>query len=208
MTHKEIAEQSRKQLLQAGIKLFGSKGYEATSVVDIEKNLKQTRGAIIYHFKSKLGFFEATVNKYYLGRIMPASVPEECRNSLKEFYTNFVSMLEEECMELMNSGVRNVAGTFINLETDALRSIPNFRQKCKEFNDRQILVFELVIGRAIHNGELKSGIVPSVIAEMFMNVVTGQTYRANCEGYTYYTDGMLRQFNSLYRLITNQQNND
>ena len=203
MTHKEIREQSKKLLLLTGIKLFGSKGYDATSIVDIETDLHQTRGAITYHYKSKLGRFEATVNKYYLGRVMPYTVPEEYRNSLKDFYTKYVSMLEEECLELMNAGVRNVAGTFINLETDALRSIPNFRNKCTELNEKQISVLELVIGRSIHNGEIKSGIIPSVIAEMFMNVVIGQTHRSNIEGFLYYTDGMLRQFNSIYRLISN-----
>lgn len=203
MTHKEIREQSQKLLLLAGIKLFGSKGYDATSIADIETELHQTRGAITYHYKTKLGMFEATVNKYYLGRVMPSSVPEEYQNSLKDFYTKYVSMLEEECLELMNAGVRNVAGTFINLETDALRSIPNFRNKCTELNEKQISVLELVIGRSIHNGEIKFGIIPSVIAEMFMNVVIGQTHRSNIEGFLYYTDGMLRQFNSIYRLISN-----
>ena len=77
MTHKEITEQSRKLLLLAGIKLFGSKGYDATSIADIETELHQTRGAITYHYKSKLGMFEATVNKYYLNRVMPSSVSEE-----------------------------------------------------------------------------------------------------------------------------------
>ena len=51
MTHKEITEQSRKLLLLAGIKLFGSKGYDATSIADIETELHQTRGAITYHYK-------------------------------------------------------------------------------------------------------------------------------------------------------------
>lgn len=203
MTHKEIREQSQKLLLLAGIKLFGSKGYDATSIADIETELHQTRGAITYHYKTKLGMFEATVNKYYLGCVMPSSVPEEYQNSLKDFYTKYVSMLEEECLELMNASVRNVAGTFINLETDALRSIPNFRNKCTELNEKQISVLELVIGRSIHNGEIKFGIIPSVIAEMFMNVVIGQTHRSNIEGFLYYTDGMLRQFNSIYRLISN-----
>lgn len=203
MTHKEIREQSQRLLLLTGIKLFGTKGYDATSIVDIETELHQTRGAITYHYKSKLGMFEATVNKYYLGRIMPSSVPEEYRTSLKDFYVKYVSMLEEECLELTNAGVRNVAGTFLNLETDALRSIPNFRNKCTELNEAQISVLELVIGRSIHNGEIKSGIIPSVIAEMFMNVVIGQTHRSNIEGFMYYTDGMLRQFNSIYRLISN-----
>ncbi len=65
--------------------------------------------------------FEATVNKYYLNRVMPSSVSEEYRNSLKDFYIKYVSMLEEECLELTNAGVCNVAGTFLNLETDALK---------------------------------------------------------------------------------------
>lgn len=203
MTHKEISEQSKKLLLLTGIKLFGSKGYDATSITEIEKDLNQTRGAITYHYKSKLGLFEATVSKYYLGRVMPTSVPEEYRNSLKNFYIKYVSMLEEECLELTNAGVRNVAGTFLNLEIDALRSIPNFRDKCAELNERQILVLELVIKRSIQSGEIKANVIPAVIAEMFMNVVIGQTYRSNVEGLLYYTDGMLRQFNSIYRLISN-----
>lgn len=203
MTHKEITEQSRKLLLLTGIKLFGSKGYDATSIADIETELHQTRGAIAYHYKSKLGLFEATVDKYYLNRVMPTSVPEECRNSLKDFYSKYVSMLEEECLELTNAGVRNVAGTFLNLEIDALRTIPDFRDKCAELNERQLSVLELVVKQAIHNGEVKEDVIPAVIAEMFMNVVTGQTRRSNIEGLLYYTDGMLRQFNSLYRLISN-----
>lgn len=203
MTHKEITEQSRKLLLLTGIKLFGSKGYDATSIADIETELHQTRGAISYHYKSKLGLFEATVNKYYLNRVMPTSVPEECRNSLKDFYSKYVSMLEDECLELTNAGLRNVAGTFLNLEIDALRSIPDFRDKCAELNERQISVWELVVRRAIQNGEVKTDVIPAVISEMFLNVVIGQTHRSNIEGLLYYTDGMLRQFNSLYRLISN-----
>ena len=77
MTHKEIREQSQRLLLLTGIKLFGTKGYDATSIVDIETELNLTRGAITYHYKSKLGMFETTVNKYYLGRVMPSSVPED-----------------------------------------------------------------------------------------------------------------------------------
>ena len=97
MTQKEIREQSQKLLMLAGIKLFGTKGYDATSIVDIETELHQTRGAITYHYKSKLGMFEATVNKYYFGRVMPSSVPEDSRGNLKDFYVKYVSMLEEEC---------------------------------------------------------------------------------------------------------------
>ena len=62
--------------------LFGSKGYDATSIAEIEKDLNQTRGAIAYHYKSKLGLFEATVNRYCLNRVMPVSVPGESYKKL------------------------------------------------------------------------------------------------------------------------------
>ena len=160
MKHKEKTEQSKRHLLLTGIKLFGTNGYDATSVSEIEAELNLTRGAIAYHYKSKLGFFEATV--------------------------------------------RNVAGTYLNLETDALRSIPDFRNKCAEQNRCQLAVLEQVIRNAISSGEIKDNAIPIVVAEMFLNVVIGQAYRSNVDESWYYTDGMLRQFNNLYRLISNQ----
>lgn len=202
MTHKEKTEQSRKQLLQTGVRLFGSIGYDATSVNDIEKELQQTRGSLIYHFKTKLGLFEATVNHYYLNRVLPSSVPEEYRVNLNCFITKYVSMLKEEWIALINEGIHNVASTLINLETDALRAIPNFREKCTIQYSRQLDVLEQVIRNGISVGEINKDIIPYVMAETYMDIVRGQTYRANIEGLTCYTDGMMRQFNSLYRLIS------
>lgn len=202
MTHKEKTEQSRKQLLQTGVRLFGSIGYEATSVNDIEKELQQTRGSLIYHFKTKLGLFEATVNHYYLNRVLPSSVPEEYRGNLKCFITKYVSMLKEEWIALINEGIHNVASTLINLETDALRAIPNFREKCTIQYSRQLDVLEQVIRNGISVGEINQDLIPYVMAETYIDIVRGQTYRANIEGLTCYTDGMMRQFNSLYRLIS------
>ena len=202
MTHKEKTEQSRKQLLQTGVRLFGSIGYDATSVNDIEKELPQTRGSLIYHFKTKLGLFEATVNQYYLNRVLPSSVPEEYRVNLNCFITKYVSMLKEEWIALINEGIHNVASTLINLETDALRAIPNFREKCTIQYSRQLDVLEQVIRNGIAVGEIQQDIIPYVMAETYMDIVRGQTYRANIEGLTCYTDGMMRQFNSLYRLIS------
>ena len=202
MTHKEKTEQSRKQLLQTGVRLFGSIGYDATSVNDIEKELQQTRGSLIYHFKTKLGLFEATVNHYYLNRVLPSTVPVEYRANLNRFISKYVSMLEEEWIALINEGIQNVASTLINLETDALRAIPNFREKCTIQYSRQLDVLEQVIRNGIAVGEIQQDIIPYVMAETYMDIVRGQTYRANIEGLTCYTDGMIRQFNSLYRLIS------
>lgn len=202
MTNKEKTDLSKKELLLAGIRIFGTKGYDGTSVSDIENYLNQTRGAIIYHYKTKLGFFEATVNRYYFNRVLPTSVPEDYRNNLKGFIPKYVFMLEEECVSLTNNGIKNLAGSFINLETDAIRSISGFREKCASQNKLQLDVLEEVVRNAIASSEIKSHIMPVMIAEMFMNVVRGQLYRASIEDHSYYTDGLRRQFDSLYRLIS------
>ena len=132
---------------------------------------------------------------------MPSSVPDEFRNSLKDFILKYITMLEDECVSLMNKGVRNVAGTYINLETDALRNLPDFRNKCAEQNRRQLTVLEQVIRNAIGTGEIKDNVSPIIVAEMFLSEVIGQTYRSNVDESLYYTDGMLRQIDNLYRLI-------
>lgn len=203
MTHKEITEQSKNSCCLQESNCLVPKVMMLLRLLKLRKtSIRLVEPSPITIYKSKLGLFEATVSKYYLGRVMPTSVPEEYRNSLKDFFIKYVSMLEEECLELTNAGVRNVAGTFLNLEIDALRSIHDFRNKCAELNERQISVLELVIKRSIQSGEIKASIIPAVIAEMLMNVVIGQTHRSNIEGLLYYTDGMLRQFNSIYRLIS------
>jgi AcrR family transcriptional regulator len=55
------AEQTRKQLLQAGRVLFGSVGFGATKATDIAELAGVTRGALLHHFIDKEGLFAAVL---------------------------------------------------------------------------------------------------------------------------------------------------
>lgn len=50
---QEEAEQTRRDLMSAGLKVFSQKGYQATRLIDIAEKAGVTRGAIYHHFGGK-----------------------------------------------------------------------------------------------------------------------------------------------------------
>jgi TetR/AcrR family transcriptional regulator, acrAB operon repressor len=56
---KEDAEQTRRALLDAGLRVFGRQGYAATRLEDIAREAAVTRGAIYWHFGGKAELYQA-----------------------------------------------------------------------------------------------------------------------------------------------------
>ena len=61
---KEEAAVTRENLLQAGLVVFGRKGYDAATLEDVAREAGVTRGAIYWHFGSKTELFNALMEKY------------------------------------------------------------------------------------------------------------------------------------------------
>lgn len=56
---QEEAEQTRRDLLSAGLKVFSQKGYQAARLTDIAEAAGVTRGAIYHHFGGKVELYFA-----------------------------------------------------------------------------------------------------------------------------------------------------
>lgn len=54
---KEEAEKTRVLILETALKVFYEKGYSGSTLVDIAKQIDLTKGAIYWHFKSKIQLF-------------------------------------------------------------------------------------------------------------------------------------------------------
>ncbi len=65
--------QTRAALVAAGRKLFGSRGFAATSVEDIARAARVTTGALYHHFPTKAAVFEAVFEQVHAD-LMAASV--------------------------------------------------------------------------------------------------------------------------------------
>lgn len=57
----EYAEATRKALLDAGLELFGERGYANTSTEQIVRRARVTRGALYHHFSGKAELFRSVV---------------------------------------------------------------------------------------------------------------------------------------------------
>ena len=60
---KEEAEATRAKLLKTALSVFSAKGYAATTLDDVAKAAKVTRGAIYWHFKSKADLYNTLIQE-------------------------------------------------------------------------------------------------------------------------------------------------
>ena len=77
-------EKTRKRIIRAALRLFVRKGYHGTSISDISKSAKLTKGAIYFHFKNK----DALLKKI-----------------LEEYEENFLKKVFEEVGSVEGSGI-------------------------------------------------------------------------------------------------------
>jgi AcrR family transcriptional regulator len=61
---KEEAAITRATLLKTALSVFSAKGYAATTLDDVAKAAKVTRGAIYWHFKSKADLYNTLVQEF------------------------------------------------------------------------------------------------------------------------------------------------
>jgi AcrR family transcriptional regulator len=64
LTRIQSREQTRRRLLEAAARLFGEKGFRATSVDDIAEAAGFSKGALYYNFETKDQLFEALVEEH------------------------------------------------------------------------------------------------------------------------------------------------
>src|SRR5260370_592667 len=62
---KEEAAETRKQLLEAALRIFRTRGYAATTLEEIARKAGITRGAIQWHFGGKADLYNALIRECY-----------------------------------------------------------------------------------------------------------------------------------------------
>lgn len=71
MNQGERSERSRKQILDAALKLFSHRGYGATSVNDIADEAGLSKGNVYHHFEDKEVIFRALIDRYFQALSQP-----------------------------------------------------------------------------------------------------------------------------------------
>lgn len=84
---------TRRQILDAGLRLFAERGYAATSVQQIVTAARVTKPTLYYYFGSKAGLFQALVNSAHDERYRLMQEAAERAGSLEEKLVEIVAAL-------------------------------------------------------------------------------------------------------------------
>lgn len=170
---KEEAGITRKQLLEAAVRVFSEKGYAATRLSDIGEEAGVTRGAIYWHFGNKKELFVAL----YKERIDPFfNVIKETLNEdlgplakiqkiLTVFFEKFQcdrDFLANQHLDFIEMKIRN--------------EIPEIRAFMKEREDKFFEILIDVINEGIELGEIRKDVDPDAVTSMLATLIAGYAF--------------------------------
>ncbi len=187
-------------LFQAFI-LFSKKPYDKVTFEDLEKATGLSRGALLYHVKTKMNLFNEVIESSILNRSSILNIPIQDKDCLKNFILDFVNNCQQT-MKLMNSyGIKNINLAYLNIESQALYYYTNYNQISKQGFDTEIKVWTLVINKAMEKKEIKHNIDANTFALLFHKLYLGHAYSAVSEEKGCNVSLLQKELLSLYELI-------
>lgn len=167
---KEEAEITRSTLLKAALTLFSTKGYAATSIEDITKAAKMTRGALYHHFQGKADLYNTLLEEVSARGtdIVQQAVAEggTFTEILKRIFIRQLNYIEE------NREARAVMELAL-FKTGSHPELKTGRQKQVEAGSMMIDGIAQAMQIGIANGELRMDIPPKEMALSFIAFQNG-----------------------------------
>lgn len=197
---------SKNLILLKAFKLFAEKTYEQVTFSELEASTDLTRGAIMYHFKTKELIFKSMCDKFLL---KDSSILEKLNRyvtpetTLKEFIDLYVRVIREMKSEGFNLGVKNLNKALVNITNQATFYYPSFEMKALKWQIIQIQLWKNILQKAVNNKEIRKDIDISVASELFEDTYCGISYAgiAYPDGIDF--DRLHKAFNFIYNSIKN-----
>ena len=151
---------SKDKISLAALKIFLQKGYDATSISDVVRECKITKGGIYHHFKNKEELFIDAID-YLFERF------EEFERSMYSESTNLKQILQVYFGSLSNisevlgaiTGSENIdVNNFYMLMTNAFIKFPQIREKHGKLHLKNQEILVEIIKNAQQEGQIKDDI--------------------------------------------------
>ncbi len=195
---------TKSRLLTEAFKLFALKPYDRVTFADLEEATGLSRGAILYHIKTKENLFLDIINKFIFERNSVANLPEKFHSSLSLFITQFIESCQKEKDEMLEIGISNVNNAMLNIEISAFYVLPEMREIANEWLCKEKNTWEIVLKNAISKKEIKGNIDIELFTNLFQNIYLGTSFAGVVHEDGYKTDQLKSEFMQIYQLIKNQ----
>lgn len=171
-------EQTRDLITRKALSLFNTKGYKATSLSDITKEVGLTKGAIYGHFGSKDGVAEAGfeyalkfVKNDLNKRISAAVTAPEKLKAIVNYYSDYI----------LNPPIKGGC-PIINTAIEADDSLPLLRTKLVHFISMMKQSLIKIIYRGVTEGQIRKDVNVEETAVLLYTAVEGGIMLSRVEG--------------------------
>ena len=171
-----MSRSTKENLIIEAFKLFASKPYDQVTYADIEKVTNLSRGAILYHVKTKENLFNDVIHYFIFQSISVASIENRDKMTLKQFLIACVEVCDRGMKKMTEIGISNINLAKLNIESQAFYLYPEMKEESKKWTEEQYAIFEKVIERAIEKCEIKPIADKRSIASLFIDSYLGVSY--------------------------------
>lgn len=166
-----IMNDSKEHILVTSLKLFLQKPFKEVTMKDIVGSTGMSKGAIYHYFNSKEQVFEEVINHFFAG-IMASDHDHIPRHSLKQFYTDLISEMEErrkKAARLLNQNKdETFNANYYFLVFDAIKILPGFKEELIVSQKDEVKGWTSRIKQAREAGEIKTNLSDIQVAKLFI----------------------------------------
>lgn len=188
-------------LLLEAYKLYVSKPYDQVTFTELEKSTGLSRGAILYHFKSKELLFNAVIERFVLKESSVGDLISEDCDELSEFIKKFVSGCKTEMQKYRSYGIYNMNLAKFHIEFHALSYYKDMQEIARKWMDNEQILWRNKLSKALKNNEIRDDLNLDVLASMFVNIYQGTSFSGVSRPKGYDIKLLEKEFMVLYNLI-------
>lgn len=171
---------TKETILRESFKLFLAKGYDGTSVPDIERAAKITRGAIFHHFANKEDIFKQSADYFVLSFLEEVNYGEEYLNSatpLKAFMGKCLENIDARMKTFLQKRTEEITpASFMSFTLYLKDHYEGWQEKALEYENGKIDAWEKAINLAKEKNEIRPDTNTLLLASTFHNLYMGLSY--------------------------------
>lgn len=191
---------SKQFILIEAFKLFTSNQYDKVTFSKLEAATNFSRGAILYHFKSKEVLFEAVVKEFVLNRSTISSIVFK-NNSFLEDVSDILNLFIDEQNKFKQMKISNINLAYFIIECSALMNLPQAQVLAAKWFEKDTNTWKTLILNAIDRGEIRKDVNADATATLFSAIYMGVSYQGIAMQNGYDMKQIEKSFKTIYDLI-------
>lgn len=194
-----MKKEKKEQIAIRALELFAIRGYDNTSISDLQYSLDMGRGTLYYYYKDKDELFSDVLDRYFLTPKqrcldLPDTVTiNQMIDALLSYLYSLEALLEE--FEHKNLNTSNV----ISLMYTAYNRFPELYRKANRIYVKENDLWKKALQNEIRNGIIRDDIPIDTVATMFTHIKDG--FDTAKTGMSMDFSIFPQQYNFLYELL-------